>query len=70
MDFSIISQLSDYRDAYTHKNLKLIHNFSCNNNLIPGYYNTVALIFQMTALQYRFSLVFFCGALNKMFVKI
>ena len=70
MDFSIISQLSDYRDAYTLKKLKLIHNFSCKNHLIAGYYNTVALIFQMTVLQYLFSLDFFSGALNKMIVKM
>ena len=69
MDFSIISQLSDYRDAYTLKYSKLIHNF-CNNHLIPGYYNTVALIFQMTVLQYLFSFLFFCGALNKMIVEM
>ena len=56
------SEQFDYRDAYTLKNSKLIHNFSCNNHLIPGYYNTVALICQMTALQYLFSFVLFCGA--------
>ena len=62
MDFSIITQLSDYRDAYV---LLLVENkfISCNNHLIPGYYNTIALIFQMSILQYLFfPFIFFRGS--------